>query len=89
MNTQIIPYYLRYTEFSPLDRLMLEHLAAARLEFRDQYTLAKIAQGRLGLNPYDRKKALVIQQTCDMFREAIGQIDEAILCMYMAYGRVN
>lgn len=85
----IIPDYIRYTEFTLEDRLNLAHLTVARLEFRDQYMLAKAHQGRLALEKHDMKKQVAIQQTCDMFQEAIAKIEEAIFCTYKAYGRVN
>jgi len=85
----IMPYYQRYTEFTLQMRLTLATLAEIRILTINRFITAESRHERLAT--MDAPPAVLAQclTDCERILGTLAEIDQAILDIYIAHGRVN
>jgi hypothetical protein len=85
----IIPYYIRYTEFTLEDRLILEDYAWARASTVTSLNTVKQQRQQLAVSQVDPRLLDKYDAHVEHLQCRIDDIDEAIRAIYVEYGRVN
>lgn len=85
----IIPDFMRYTEFTLEERLMLSYLAEARVNNVMKFLAAKSRQKQLALQQGDEAEMNACYARLNELLHIIGEIDQAVIDIYAEHGRLN
>jgi hypothetical protein len=89
MKITITPDYIRYTEFTPVMRIVLAELAEQRNLYVMRFRLAQVRYDAIMEGKGPIVEADVLYKQMQNHLEVIGEIDQAIREIYFLHGRLN